>query len=171
MNKNIVLIGMPGSGKSTLGKIIAAKLKKAFIDMDDYIELKEKKTIGEMFNINEEYFRDMESKYSAIVGKLSSHIIATGGGIIKRKENIESLKKNSTIVFINRPVENIVRDINMKTRPLLKDGAEAVYRLYHERIHLYKEYSDIEVINEKELEEVANIIIKKVGEWYENNCN
>ena len=55
MNKNIVLIGMPGSGKSTLGKIIAAKLKKAFIDMDDYIELKEKKTIGEMFNINEEY--------------------------------------------------------------------------------------------------------------------
>ncbi len=164
MSKNIVLIGMPGCGKSTLSKIIAKKLNKPVIDMDDYIESYEKKTIKEMFDISETFFRDMESKYSILLGKLDSHIIATGGGIVKRKDNIINLKKNSVVVFINRPVEDILGDIEVNMRPLLAEGVNAIYTLYNERMELYKEYCDIEVSNEVEIEDVADLIIEKVRE-------
>lgn len=172
MIKNIVIIGMPGSGKSTFGKRIAEKLNKPFIDMDVYIESNEKKSIKEMFAISEDYFRDVESKYAMILGKSNSNVIATGGGVVKREENIKNLKKNSVIVFINRPVEKIINDIDVKTRPLLKDGAEVLYKLYNERIDLYKKYCDIEINNEMEVEGVADLIIRKVEVWEnENNCN
>lgn len=170
MNKNIVLIGMPGCGKSTLSKIIAKRLNKPVIDMDDYIESHEEKTIKEMFDISETFFRDVESKYSILLGKLDSRIIATGGGIVKRKENITNLKKNSVIVFINRPVDDIVGDIDVRTRPLLSKGVEAVYSLYNERIHLYKGYCDIEINNVGEIQKVADLIIEKVQLYkVENN--
>ncbi|WP_303864075.1 shikimate kinase [Alkalibaculum bacchi] len=170
MNKNIVLIGMPGCGKSTLSKIMAKRLNKPVIDMDDYIESHEEKTIKEMFDISEAFFRDVESKYSILLGELNCHIIATGGGIVKRKENITNLKKNSVIVFINRPVDDIVGDIDVRTRPLLSKGVEAVYSLYNERIHLYKGYCDIEINNVGEIQKVADLIIEKVQLYkVENN--
>lgn len=172
MSKNIVLIGMPGSGKTTLGKIISNKLNKDFIDMDTYIEYNEKKPINEMFSISEDYFRDVESKYALEFSKLDSHVISTGGGIIKRKENIFNFKKNSIIVFINRPIENIIRDIDISTRPLLKDGKENLYKLYNERINLYKDYCDIEINNDKDIEEVADTIIIRLEGWeIENKSN
>lgn len=172
MIKNIVIIGMPGSGKSTLGKIIGEKLNRPFIDMDDYIELNEKKSIKEMFAISEDCFRDAESKYSILLGQSNSKVISTGGGVVKREENIKNLKKNSVIVFINRSVENIINDIDVKTRPLLKDGAEVLHKLYNERINLYKKYCDIEINNDGELESLADLIIEKVEVWnHENKCN
>lgn len=161
--KNLVLIGMPGCGKSTLGKVLAEKLNREFIDMDDYIEVNENKSIKEMFAISEEFFRDAESKYAKLLGQLDSHVISTGGGIVKRKENIVNLKKNSIIVFINRPVENIINDINTSTRPLLKGGIETIYKLYDERINLYKEYCDIEVCNVGEIYDIADLIIQAVN--------
>lgn len=167
--KNIVLIGMPGCGKSTLGIILSKKLNIKAIDMDNYIEVNENKTIKEMFAVSEDYFRNVESKYVKLLGQLDSRIISTGGGIVKREENIVALKKNSVIVFINRPIENIVKDVNMKTRPLLKDGVEAIYKLYNERIHLYKKYCHIEICNEGSIEEVANNIIQTVLQWEEKN--
>lgn len=169
MSRNIVLIGMPGCGKSTLSKIISKKLDKRLIDMDDYIESNEKKSIKEMFAVSEKFFRDVETKYSILVGELDSHIISTGGGIVKRKENIINLKKNSVIVFINRPIKNIVNDIDMKTRPLLAEGIDAVYKLYNERINLYKEYCDIEICNDGKIEDVADLIINKVEVWEQNS--
>lgn len=163
--KNIVLIGMPGCGKSTIAVILSKKLNLKAIDMDVYIEEKENKTIKEMFAISEDYFRNMESKYAKLLGQLDSHIISTGGGIVKREENIVALKRSSVIVFINRPIENIIKDVNIKTRPLLKDGVEAVYKLYNERIHLYKKYCHIEICNVGSMEEVADNIIQAVYEW------
>ena len=165
MSRNIVLIGMPGCGKSTLGRIISEKLGRCAIDLDDYIEANEKKSIKEMFAISEDFFRDAETKYSILAGELNSCIIATGGGIVKRKENIKNLKKNSIIVFINRPIEDIMKDIDAKTRPLLSGGTEAIYKLYNERMHLYKESCDIEIINVGKIEEVADLIIKNINTW------
>ncbi|MEA5095354.1 MAG: shikimate kinase [Sedimentibacter saalensis] len=160
--KNIVLIGMPGSGKSTIGLMLSQKLCMKFIDMDEHIEKKEHKTIKELFAISEECFRDAETRCSEEMSKMDSCIISAGGGIIKRKENIDFLKQSSTIVFINRCVEDIVADIDMSTRPLLKDGIKKVYDLYDERIDLYKEYCDIEVSNSGDISEVVQDIIKKV---------
>ncbi len=163
MSKNIVIIGMPGSGKTTTGKLVAEKLNRKFIDMDDYMVSYDGKSIKEMFSISENHFRDIESKCSVILGKLSSLVIASGGGLVKRKENIDALKENSIIIFLNRPVENIIKDIDASTRPLLADGKERLYTLYNERIQLYKSYCDIEIINEDTIETAVDQIIKNVN--------
>jgi shikimate kinase len=160
--KNIVLIGMPGSGKSTIGLMISNKLEMKFIDMDEHIEKNEHKTIKELFAVSEECFRDAETRCAKDLSKMDNCVISSGGGIIKRKENVDFLKQSSTIVFINRSVEDIVSDIDMSTRPLLKDGIKKVYDLYEERINLYKLYCDIEVVNSGEISEIVQEIIKKV---------
>ena len=165
VKKNIVLIGMPGCGKTTLGGEIAKKLNKNLIDMDIYIEENEKKTIKEMFAVDENIFRDAETKYSEKLSRKYSHIIATGGGIVKRKENISHLRKNSVIVFLNRPLENIFADIDTDTRPLLADGKKVLTKLYNERIDLYKEYCDLEIKNIGTISDVADNIIEKVLDY------
>lgn len=149
---NIVLIGMPGCGKSTIGRMLAKKLKMNFCDLDDYIEKVEKKSIPEIFQYGEEYFRNIESTSVKSASTMKNTVISTGGGVVKRKENINILKKNGTIIFINRPIEYIVKDINIESRPLLKDKKEKIYKLYEERLDLYKMYKDYEINNTSSLE-------------------
>ena len=156
--RNIVLIGMPGSGKTTVGTLLSKKLNMKFIGMDKCIESAENKSIIEMFEISEEYFRNAETECAKILSGKSSLIIAAGGGIIKREENINYLRQNSVIVFLNRPPEKIIEDIDINTRPLLKEGKDKLLSLYHERIHLYKKYCDIEILNDKTLDDAVNKI-------------
>lgn len=160
--KNIVIIGMPGSGKTTVCKMLSKKLNMEFFDMDDNIVSMENKSINEMFEISEEYFRNAETRCAKFLSNKTSLIIAAGGGIIKRKENIDYLKENSIIVFLNRPPEKIIEDIDIKTRPLLREGRDKVFTLYNDRLHLYKKYCDIEVLNDKTLDDAVNEIIKRV---------
>jgi shikimate kinase len=160
--RNIVLIGMPGSGKTTVGMMLSKKLNMDFFDMDNYIVSMEKKSIIEMFKISEECFRNAETECSKTLKNKTSLIIATGGGVIKRKENMDYLKQNSIIVFLNRPPEKIIEDIDIKTRPLLREGRDKVYTLYNERLSLYKKYCDIEVLNDKTLVDAVNEIINRV---------
>ena len=94
MLKNIVLIGMPGCGKTTLGKILNKELSMEFYDMDNYIERKTDKKISELFEKGENYFRDIESLACEELSKNKNVIISTGGGVIKRKENIDFLKES-----------------------------------------------------------------------------
>lgn len=151
MAKNIVLIGMPGCGKTTIGKILAKELSMKFYDMDDYIEKKTNQKISELFEKGEEYFRDIESSVCEELAKKESSIISTGGGVIKRKENIDFLKKNGVIIFIDRPVDNIIGDVDISRRPLLKEGKEKVLKLYEERYSLYKAHADKIVINNSDI--------------------
>ena len=95
--------------------------------------------------------------------KRSKTIISSGGGVVKKRINIEYLKKNSIVVFIDRPVENILGDIEVEKRPLLANGKEVLYKLYDERYDLYKEYCDYRVENTGSLEEVVNKIAKVVN--------
>lgn len=163
MSRNIVLIGMPGSGKTTIGSLLAKKLNKKFIDIDDLIEKTEGKSISDIFEIGEEHFRNIESKYAKnLSNEKSCIVISTGGGIIIRKENIDFLKINSIIIFINRPLEKIIQDININNRPLLKRNMEDIYKLYNERIHLYEKYSDLEILNDDTIECAVNKIISSI---------
>lgn len=160
MNKDIILlIGMPGCGKSTIGKNLAEKLNYDFCDMDKYIEEREGKTIKEIFLLGEDEFRNIESEVCRELNNRKQTVIASGGGIIKRKENIEAFKEKSTIIYIDRPVDNIIKDININNRPLLQDGREKLYKLYNERYNLYNDYCDYKVFNEQSIEDIINDIV------------
>lgn len=152
----IVLIGMPGCGKTTFGKVLAAELNYNFIDMDDYVEAISNRTIKELFAESEEVFRDWETKACKELSRRKKVIISSGGGVIKKSENIDILKKECTIVFIDRPVENIAEDVEVSTRPLLKNGKEALYKLYKERYELYKNAADITILNNGFIKDVIN---------------
>ena len=162
MKKSIVLIGMPGCGKTTIGEKLASKLGYEFCDIDKYIVEKEKKSIDEMFEYGEEHFRDIESNGVEYVSKKEKMVISTGGGVVKRERNIKALRENGIIIFINRPIESIVSDVDVEKRPLLKDGKEKIYKLFEERYDLYKKYCDIEVINDKDLDDVVDKITEMI---------
>lgn len=158
MKTNIVIIGMPGCGKTSIGKMLAEELKMEFCDVDEYIEKKQKKSIKEIFEGGEAAFRDIESKATVELSLKKHMVISTGGGVIKRKENIEALSKSGIIIFINRPLSNIMGDVDIETRPLLKAGKEKLKKLYNERYLLYKEYADFEIMNDDTMEKVIKDI-------------
>ena len=159
-NKNIVLIGIMGSGKTTLSKMLGELLNKEVVDMDDYLVERFNMSIEDMFKISEEYFRDKESICCKELSIKENCIIASGGGIITRKENIDALRKNALIIYIDRPVDHIIKDINILSRPLLKEGPQKLYELYEQRHQLYIDACDVHLINDSSKEE----IIKKIME-------
>ena len=164
--KNIILIGMPGCGKSTLGRALAGALHRPFIDADAYLEEKEGKTIPDLFAVSEDCFRDAEERTIEALADMESLVIATGGGVVKRSVNIERLKKNGTIYFIDRRPEDIVSDVEVSTRPLLADGSGKVYTLYEERIALYRKAADEIIENTGSLESVLQKLLEEVtSDW------
>lgn len=162
MEKSITLIGLPGCGKTTVGNLLSDKLNYQFIDMDFYIEKNQGKTIVELFKNGEDYFRDIETQVCNELGERKKTIISSGGGVVKRAINIDYLKKNSIIVFIDRPVDNILSDIEVEKRPLLLNGKEVIYKLYDERYEIYKNYCDYRVENIGSLEDIVNKIAKLI---------
>jgi shikimate kinase len=162
INKNIVFIGLSGSGKTSIGKIVAERLLLPFYDVDQYIERKEEKQIKEIFLQGEDYFRKLESKAIKEICENCPLVISTGGGSVKLPNNMETLHENSVIFFINRPLENIIRDIDISTRPLLSGDITKLHKLYEERYDLYKKYCDIEVLNDIDFQGVVDRIIKLV---------
>lgn len=164
MDKNIVLIGMPGCGKSTIGEILANNLDIEFCDVDKYIEEKHDKKISDIFKNEEEYFRRLETDAVCDVVKKCPQVISTGGGVVKNSFNIEKLKENGIIIFIDRPIENILNDVDISERPLLKDGKEKIISLYKERYPLYKKYCDYIVKNDVSIDEVVKRLVSIVKE-------
>lgn len=134
---NIVLTGMPGCGKTTVGREIAEKLDRPFIDTDEEI-IKCGKTITEIIEKDgETAFRNIESRVIAGLRNSRGTVIATGGGAIIRDENVEALRENGIVVFLDTPLEML----ETKGRPLSnKNGIENIYR---ERIEKYRKSADI----------------------------
>lgn len=152
--QNIIIIGMPGSGKTTFGKALAQRLGRDFYDADDVIVEQEGKTIPELFAVSEDCFRDAEVRASQSLAEKSGIVVACGGGVVKRSENMDIFKKTGTVFFLDRSPDDIVSDVDVSTRPLLKDGKQKVYDLYDERIALYRNAADYRVPNNKTIEEV-----------------
>lgn len=159
---NIVLIGMMGCGKTTISKLLAKRLNMNVVDMDEYLVKKYDMSIPDMFSISEEYFRDKESECCKDISQLDDIIVSTGGGVVLRKKNVEYLKENGIIVYIDRPVKNILEDVEIASRPLLKDGPNKLYELYNQRHILYLNACDEHVMNIGTLDEVLDEIIKRI---------
>lgn len=156
--ENIVLTGMPGSGKSTVGKILAALLNRTFIDTDEEIIRKAGKEISDIFSeCGENGFRLLESE---IISRVSSEyqgaVIATGGGAILRDDNIRALKRNGRIYFLNRPLENILPTAD---RPLSLNR-EALKARFEERYERYLSTCDKEIKTVESPEQTANLIME-----------
>ena len=146
---NIVLIGMSGAGKSTVGMALSYKLRMPFVDMDNYIERKHNMTVSKLFETyGNDGFRDIESEVAKHIGlNYFRTIVSTGGGVILRPENMEYLKKNGIVVYINRSVAHILKTLKTERRPLLKENPQKLYEMYEERHGLYLKYADICVVN------------------------
>ena len=141
--ENVVLTGMPGSGKSTIGQLLSKELGKEFIDTDALIVEKEKREISDIFaKDGEAYFRDVEAEIIKEVSLKKNCIISTGGGAILREENVKNLAANGKIYFLDRKPEDLVPTDD---RPLANEKSK-IMKLYEERLPIYKSTCD-EIIN------------------------
>ena len=142
LTKNIVLIGMPGVGKTSVGRKLAQKMKVPFFDVDRMIVKMSGHTIKELFSVSEDYFRTQETEAVKVLSEKQGVVIACGGGVIMRDINMNLLHKNGMVFFLNRTPEEIMNDVNTSTRPLLAAGREKVKELYTSRIRKYVRYGD-----------------------------
>lgn len=153
--QNIVLTGMPGSGKSTVGRVLARQLDRELVDTDTEIIRLAKKPIPEIFaQRGERGFRDLESQVIQEVSRRTGLVIATGGGAILREENVRRLRQNGRIYFLDRPAEDI---LPTDDRPLARD-MEAVRQRYVERYPRYTSTADAAVPVRGSAEDVAAAI-------------
>ncbi len=153
--QNIVLVGMPSSGKTTIGKRLASKLNMQFTDTDKEIERVSGKAIPEIFKESgESGFRDIESRVITEVSAKQNCIIATGGGAILRESNVMALRGNGIIYFIDRPLEKL---ITTDDRPLSSNRDDLIKR-YNERYEIYCSAADKRIINDSEIETVIDVI-------------
>ncbi len=164
--KNIVLIGFMGSGKTVISKVLSKKLKRDIVDIDVLIEKKTKMKIKNIFKkFGEEYFRDLEEKITAKVSKKKNIIISTGGGIIKRENNIKNLKKNGIIIYLKNTFKTSCERLKgKKNRPLFNEkNLKATKKLFLQRLKLYKNAADIIIkTDNKSIKQVSEEIIEKI---------
>ena len=158
--RNIVLTGMSRAGKTTVGALLAARLGREMMDTDQMIVGREQRAITDIFATEgEAYFRDAESEMIGVLAPQNGLVIATGGGAILRQENVDTLKKNGVIVFLDRPVEQI---LPTDDRPLANTAAK-VTALYEKRYPVYRAACDVRVVNDKSAEEVTEKILAGLG--------
>lgn len=160
--KDIILIGMPGCGKTSIGRRIAPEWKREFLDLDAEIEKNAGKSISQIFaQDGEQMFRRMETEtFANALG--SGRVIATGGGIVTQPEN-RKIAAEGLVVFIDRPLTQIFGDVDISARPLLADGKERLYRLWEERYPLYCAWADIHIANSLTLEDAVKKIMDEVS--------
>lgn len=165
MNKNIVLCGFMGSGKTVTGKSLAQKLGMEFIDLDQYIENEQNMTVSDIFaKFGEPHFRKLESEAAAFLGKSQNKVIACGGGTVVNPDNARALKVNGEIFYLQVNAETVKNRLkNDTTRPLLaKDKENAVNSLLSARAPIYEAAADHIIDSngsiEFAVEQILNII-------------
>lgn len=155
--QNIVIIGMPGSGKTTVSTMLAEKLGRKILDTDTMVAEKAGVTIPEIFAAQGEAgFRRLETEATAEVGKLSGNIISTGGGVVTVAENYELLHQNGVIVWIERDTNKLARD----GRPI--SLSSDLNELYAARLPLYDRFADIKADNNGDINDTVNAIMEMI---------
>lgn len=167
MKKNIVLIGFMGSGKSTVGRLLARKLNYDFVDTDALIEARTKQQIKDIFEkMGEPAFRQIEAKVVAEVAKSEGKVIACGGGVILNSKNIQALQKNGLIVYLKAEPEVLYSRVKKsEIRPLLNvpDPETRFYEIFSERRLRYEKAADLIIdITELKPSEIAKKVVENL---------
>ena len=153
--ENIVLVGMPGCGKSTVGKQLAQLLGREFFDTDTLIEEKKGCSIAALFQrVGEQGFRDVETEVIRTISAMQGKVIATGGGAVLRPVNVALLKENGRVYFLDRSLSLLTATLD---RPL-SSTAEALQTRYEERYPIYCGVCDVHTAADGAIGEVANKI-------------
>ena len=144
LERHIFIIGMPGSGKSSLGRRVANQLRLPYTDTDQRITAAVGCTVGDIFaNYGEQAFRNAETNVLTQITREQPGIVSTGGGMVMRDVNRAIMRNHGVIILIDRPLEDILSDIKLDRRPMLAEkGLGEVERLYHERIGAYRAAAD-----------------------------
>ncbi len=165
MKENIALIGLMGSGKTTIGRELAKALEMKFLDIDSIITIRENRNIVDIFNDEgEEYFRKLERTIIDEESKKNNIVISTGGGVIIDNNNIKNLRKTSYVIYLDSSLECIYERVkNGKKRPLLNDIDDLykkIEELYEQRNWLYKISCDftVEIVLESSIQDTVDII-------------
>lgn len=155
--QNIVIIGMPGSGKTAVSIMLAERLGRKIFDTDTIVSEKAGMTIPEIFAAQGEAgFRKLETEATAEVGKLSGNIISTGGGVVTVADNYELLHQNGVIVWIERDTNKLARD----GRPI--SLSSDLNELYAARLPLYERFADIKAGNNGDINDTVNAIMEMI---------
>lgn len=155
--QNIVIIGMPGSGKTAVSTMLAERLGRKIFDTDTIVSEKAGMTIPEIFAAQGEVgFRKLETEATAEVGKLSGNIISTGGGVVTVADNYELLHQNGVIVWIERDTNKLARD----GRPI--SLSSDLNELYAARLPLYERFADIKADNNGDINDTVNAIMEMI---------
>ena len=161
---NIVLVGMPGSGKTTIGKKLALILNKKFTDTDDRTVERAGMSIPDIFEkYGEAHFRDLETEVIREIGRQTGLVIATGGGAVIREENRDALRQNGRIYYVTRDIGAL----STENRPL-SSSLDALYELDKARRPLYTSFSDVTISNNDSIEAAVKAIAE---DFYENFGN
>lgn len=155
--QNIVIIGMPGSGKTAVSTMLAERLGRKIFDTDTIVSEKAGVTIPEIFAAQGETgFRKLETEATAEVGKLSGNIISTGGGVVTVADNYKLLHQNGVIVWIERDTNKLARD----GRPI--SLSSDLNELYAARLPLYERFADIKADNNGDINDTVNAIMEMI---------
>lgn len=168
MNKNIVLVGLSGSGKTTIGNILSRLSSYSFVDTDEIIVKQQNRSINEIFAENgEEYFRDLETQVTKEVSDKDCQIISTGGGVVLRDENLKNLKQNGVVFYLKTSVETLLKRLEGDTsRPLLKtdDVKKKLENMLKIRNGLYEKADVVIETDKMSAEETAKEILRIYNE-------
>ena len=166
MRKPVLLIGMRGCGKSTVGRLLAERMRLPLIDLDEEIARAAGKTIPEIFaQEGEAGFRARETAALERVLTREDGVIATGGGIVTRAENIRMMREKGVVVWLCRPLEDMIADVRQDTRPnLAGDKAERMRTLYGQRERLYAAAAHLSFDNRMPPKESAKALQKLLTE-------
>lgn len=166
-NTNIILCGFMGSGKTTVGQLLADKTGRQFVDMDDYIETRQQMTVSQIFEkFGEPYFRELETQAAKELAKQINLVIAAGGGTLTVPRNVEILKATGIILMLDTPLSVIQKRLEGDTtRPLLqKPNRGAVMEdLYNKRLSAYKSAANIVIPAEASPQEITATILEQLS--------
>ncbi len=163
---NIVLIGMPGCGKTTIAKSLASTLDFNVIDIDSEIEKRAEMKISDIFkNFGEAHFRKLESEVIKEASLLKKTIISTGGGAILNPKNMFNLRSNGIVIYLEKEIDNIIKDFDTSTRPLSKSKEDLV-NLFNVRKALYEKYADIVIDNNNKIEETVKNLKEELDNYF-----